>query len=418
VFGRKAEPINVRNMSRKTPFTHRIKNFLGVETKGALSEPPPWLIDLFGAQPTNAGVVVTPRAAMACAPVHCAVQAISEAMGQLPVNVLRQSEDGSKESDTSHPAYSLLHDAANDWTSASQFREQITRDALLYPHGGLAHIIRAEGKPVELIRIDREREAVSVTYENYEPVYKIGDQTFDRQNILHIPSPSLNGCGLITEGREAIGLAITLERHAARLFGNSARPSGLLSLKESQGPGLKRVTTPDEIEKIAAAWNATLGNNKSGGTAVLPAAVEWQQVTLNSVDAQFNEMRVHAVSEIARLFRVPTSLLYQLDRVTHSNAEQLGQEFLNYCLMAWIARFEGEFLLKLFTKEERSSYSARFETDEFLRADFLALMEGLGKGVAARIFSPNEAREKLGKAPYAGGDKFENPNTTTASLTV
>lgn len=36
--------------------------------------------------------------------------------------------------------------------------------------------------------------------------------------------------------------------------------------------------------------------------------------------------------------------------------------------MAWIARFEGEFLLKLFTTEERKIYSARFQTDEFLRA--------------------------------------------------
>jgi len=53
-----------------------------------------------------------------------------------------------------------------------------------------------------------------------------------------------------------------------------------------------------------------------------------------------------------------------------------------------------------------------------LRADFLALMEGLGKGVAARILNPNEARSKIDLAPYTGGEKFENPNTTSASLTV
>jgi hypothetical protein len=53
-----------------------------------------------------------------------------------------------------------------------------------------------------------------------------------------------------------------------------------------------------------------------------------------------------------------------------------------------------------------------------LRADFLAQMEALGKGVAARIINPNEARDKIDLAPYTGGEKFENPNTTTATLTV
>ncbi len=350
---------------------------------------------------------------MECAPVHCAVQSISEAMGQLPVSVFKSdgTPSGAKQPDTDHPAYALLHDAANEWTSAAQFREQITRDALLYPGGGFAFINRIDGgKPAELIRIDPEQTPVTVTYENSEPIYKVGANTIDRQNILHIPSPSLNGRGLVYEGREAIGLAITLERHAGRLFGNSARPSGVLSLKGTP--------TPDAITKARTAWQLAHGGNKSGGTDVLPGDASWQSITLNSVDSQFNEMRLFAISEIARLFRVPPSLLFQLDRVTHTNAEQLGREFLNYCLMSWIARFEGEFLLKLFTPDERKLYSARFQTDEFLRADFLALMEGLGKGVAARIINPNEARAKIDLAPYTGGEKFMNPAIETAEATA
>jgi HK97 family phage portal protein len=391
--------------------TSKLQKLFGLETKGALSTPDPWLFELFGATPNASGVAVTPRTAMECAPVHCAVQAISEAMGQLPVNVSKLDSDGAKQPDTNHPAYSLLHDAANDWTPAAKFREEITRDALLYPHGGFAFINRIDGgKPAELIRIDPELSPVTVKYVNSEPIYTVGDEQIDRQNILHIPSPSLNGRGLVHEGREAIGLAITLERHAARLFGNSARPSGVLSLKG--------VSTPDAITKAKASWQSTHGGNSSGGTAVMMGDASWQSITLNSVDSQFLELRNYAVNEIARLVRVPPSLLFQLDRVTHTNAEQLGREFLNYSLMSWIARWEGECFLKLFTPEDRKIYTARFATDEFLRADFLAQMEALGKGVAARIINPNEARDKIDLAPYAGGEKFENPNTTTATLTV
>jgi phage portal protein BeeE len=53
--------------------------------------------------------------------------------------------------------------------------------------------------------------------------------------------------------------------------------------------------------------------------------------------------------------------------------------------------------------------------DDFLRADFAKRMDGYAKAVAARILSPNEARAAENRPPYAGGDKFENPNTTTGA---
>jgi HK97 family phage portal protein len=364
-----------------------------------------------GCAPAAAGVVVTPRTAMECAPVHCAVQAISEAIGQLPVHTYKRGDNGAKERAPDHPAYALLHDAANDWTPAAKFREEITRDALLYPYGGFAFINRIDGgKPAELIRIDPELTPVVVTFQNSEPVYTVGDDVIDRQNILHIPSPSLNGRGLVHEGRAAIGLAITLERHAAQLFANGARPSGLLSLK---GVGV----TADVISKAKAAWVAAHGGNKSGGTAVLPADAAWQQLTLNSVDAQFLELRNFAINEIARLYRVPSHMLFQLDRAAFKNTEQMGQEFLSLALMSWIKRWEGEIFLKLIAPDDRKTYFAEFLTDDFARADQAARMESYTKAVAARIFNPNEVRAMENRAPYAGGNEFINPNVQTANLT-
>jgi HK97 family phage portal protein len=382
----------------------QLQNLFGLERKSGTASPEAWLFDAFGVRPTSAGVVVTPRMAMECAPVHCAVQSISEAIGQLPVHVYKR-DDEAKERDVSHPAFALLHDAANDWTPAATFREQITRDALLYPHGGFAFINRVDGgKPAELIRIDPEASPVAVTYEDSEPVYKVGDKEIDRQNILHIPSPSLNGCGLVHEGREAIGLAITLERHAGRLFGNGARPGGVLSLKGT--------VTPDAITKAKASWQAAHGGSNSGGTAVIPSDASWQSLTFTSVDSQFLELRKFAINEIARLFRVPSHMLFELERAAFRNTEQMGNEFLTYSLMSWIKRWEGEIKLKLFTPEERKTYFAEFLTDDLARADLAARMEALGKAIAARILNPNEARAMNNMPPYAGGDVFANPNTT------
>ncbi len=201
---------------------------------------------------------------MTCAPVRAAVQAISEGIGQLPVHVYERVGEA-KERAPDHHAHKLLHDEANPWTPAALFREQITRDAALYPHGGFARIVRVDGKPAELHRIDQEQREVTVEANDYgEPYYTVttgkGDpETVAFIDMLHIPSPSLNGRGLVHDAREAIGLALVMERHAARLFGNGARPSGILSLKNA--------TTPDALLKARTAWQAAHG-------AIDPGAVE------------------------------------------------------------------------------------------------------------------------------------------------
>jgi HK97 family phage portal protein len=352
---------------------------------------------------------------MGCAPVACAVNAISQALGQLPVHVYQRGADGSKERAPDHPVYRLLHSESNPWTPASKFKEELVRDALLYRHGGFAEIIRVDGgKPFELIRINPETTPVTVGVSQDGPIYSIQEngkaRQIDRQNILHLPSPSLSGLGLAHDAREAIGLLLVLERHANQLFANSARPSSILSVK---GTG----TVPpsaDMLAKIRAAWLAAFGGGKSGGTAVLPSEVDWQQVTLSSVDAQFLEIFRFSIEQVSRHFRVPPHALYELGRATWGNAEELNQQFLDGTLMKWITAFEGEVRLKLFDRDERDIYFAEFLTDGFVRANYAARMEGLSKAIAARLMSPNEARSVLNMGPYIGGDEYLNPHVQTA----
>ena len=392
----------------------RFQKLFGLEKKASIASPDAMLFDLFGAAPTLAGVTVNPQTAMTCAPVACAVRSIGEAVGQLPLSVYKKLPDGSKEKATDHPLYRLLHDAPNGWTPASLFRSQVTADALLQPYGGFAQIVRVDDKPFEIIRLDPSLSSIVVDYSDFEPQYAVKAdgknpaRKISAADILHIHTPAYNPArGLVGEAREAIALALVLERHASRLFGSGARPSGVLSLKG--------VVTPDAIAKAKTSWQAAHGGNNSGGTAVVPADATWQPLTFSSVDAQFLEMRKFAIGEICRVFRVSPHMLAELDRASLKNVESLGQEFLSQSLLPWLKRWEQELALKLLSPDERDQFVIEFNVDGFARADLLARSQALSAAVAARILSPNEARSIGFNLPaYEGGDTYENFNTSSA----
>ncbi|MDO6754711.1 phage portal protein [Phaeobacter inhibens] len=130
----------------------KLKNALGfgAEQK-ALTLTDPDALALFGAVPTSSGLSIGPSNAMRVPAVACAVSLISETIGALPVKLYDRD---SKEALADHPAYRLVHDEANEWTSAAELREKLTTDALL--HGaGHAQVIRLnDGTPYELHRLE------------------------------------------------------------------------------------------------------------------------------------------------------------------------------------------------------------------------------------------------------------------------
>ncbi|MGL9618315.1 phage portal protein [Bradyrhizobium sp. U531] len=394
-------------------FASRFKSLLGIgiETKTApsLADASGFYFDLFGATATLAGVTVTPYTAMTCAPVACAVRSISEPAGSLPLHIYKQLPDGGKEKATDHPLYKILHDAPNSFAPAALFRTQLMADALLQPHGAFAQVIRVDGgKAAELVRLDPRTAPVAVDDSEIEPTYKVNGREIDAADLIHIPSPAYDQRkGLVGEGREAIALALVLERHASRLFGNGARPSGVLSLKGT--------ATETSLKAAKAAWQAAHSGSNSGGTAVLPSDASWQAMTFNSVDSQFLEMRTYAVAEIARLFRVPLHMLMQVDRAQPRSIESIGQEFLSQALLPRLKAFEQELELKLLTPEERDQYCIEFNVDGFARADLLTRAQAMSTAVSSRVLNPNEARQMgFGLPAYEGGDVFENFNTSSA----
>ncbi|KAF0136858.1 MAG: phage portal protein HK97 family [Xanthobacteraceae bacterium] len=382
--------------------------------KASLASPDDVLRTLFDAAHSHSGVSVTPATALGCPPVRCAVLAISEQVGQLPLQVYRRTEGG-KERAPNHPAYRLLHDDANDHQSASSLRAQLTQDALLHGNGfGL--INRVDGRPIELLRLDPAK--IDVEADDFgAPRYfmrRAGQrQEFARANILHIRAPGLNGIAgdsPIRQARETIGLLLAIEGHTARLFKNGGRPSGIIAFPNE--------LTAEALAKAKAAWRASNSGENSGGVTPLDNGASFLPIAMNSVDAQLIETWNRLVLDVARVFRVPPTVLMDFGRATWANSEAMRRDFIDFCLRRWLGEWEGQIRLKLIDENDRDTYVAEFLLDDFLKGDTAARMDAYGKAIAARILSPNEARAMENRAPYEGGDRFENPNTTAVPANV
>jgi HK97 family phage portal protein len=379
--------------------------FRGLFERKALDHNSAWqLVDL--GRIAASGISISPETCWRCPIVRGAIAILSESIAQLPLLVYEVAADGSKTRATSFPLYELLHSSPNDFTSSYELRRDLQVDLLLHGHG-FAHIgrSRASGAIVELIRIDPR----AVTLEEADdgaPLYFVTDRQgtrrqIDRSDILHLTATGRRSP--IDDCREAIGLAIVMERHQAQLYGSGARPGGILKL-----PG--RIP-PAQLERLqqdfAQKWGGLAG---SGKTLILEDNASYEGLTFSSTDLQHLELRRFQVSEVARAFRIPPHMLADLERTTHNNAEEMGQQFLQLSLLPHIVNWEQALRRSLLSPEERRRYTIEFLTDGIARAALGARYEAFAKATAgAAWMSANEARARENLPPIEGGDALMQP---------
>lgn len=376
----------------------RIRRFL---TPKSLSAPDAELGELFGI--STSGLGVGSALALSVPAVQSAIRLLSEATACLEIRVERRIGGAWTEA-AEHPAAALLGDQPNDWTDTFSFIRDMVAAALISDKGSLALANRVDGgaRIAELVRYEPAHFTVDYSGDGrLEPSYRINNIPVDSSDVVHLRSP-FSRCPL-SLAADAIGAAKVMEGYAGRLFKNGARPSGALIIKGR--------TTPDAVNKIRAAWQAAHGSEKSGGTAIIEGESEYKPLTLTSADAQFLELRKFQIIEIARAFRVPPSMIYDLDRATWSNTEQMGKDFLTYSLEPWLRALEGALRRALFTPEERREYRVVFDRDDLTRADLTQRATAISSLISARVLNPNEGRDWIGLPPREGGEEYANPNT-------
>ncbi|BCH60405.1 head HK97 family portal protein [Agrobacterium vitis] len=379
----------------------------------AFSLSDPVINDIFGVIPTASGVSVTGYSAMQVPAVLQAVRLISENVGSVPCKLYREVED-SKEPAKNHPAHKITHSRANDWTSAGQLRIDLTIDALL--HGaGYAQVVRAsDDRPLELHRLDPSKVQRSCE-DDGEPFYMVstdrGQRRLSYRDVLYIPA--FGDVSPVKFGREAIGISSLLEKHAAQLFGSGARPAAMIF---NEGKALVGEDNGAKtISNIFRSWRTAFSGGKQSSPLILDSGWKYQQIALTSTDAQFIENRLEQINDIARIFGVPPSMLYQLERATWSNAEQMAASFLQLCLRPWLDKWQDAYATVLLADVEHDDHYFEFVIDDLQRADAAGRAEIFGKLVAMRAMTPNEVRAAMNLPALPGGNELANPYTTATT---
>jgi HK97 family phage portal protein len=334
--------------------------------------------------------------------VACAVSLIAETTGSLPVKLYKSAD---KATAREHPAYKLIHDESNDWTSAGQLRVDLTTDALLHGNG-YALVNRPRDVPLELQRVEPAK--VQNKFEDDgTPYYLVnvdrGQVRVEFYDMLHVQP--FGGVSPIVLGREAIALSIAFERHISNLFANAGRPSGII-LDPKQ-------VSPENAEAITASWFNAHSGGKAGGTAILDQGRSYLPLSTTLADAQFYENKIEQVREIARVFRVPPTMLFELTRGTWSNTEEMARQFTAITLKPWLNAWTWAYARCLLTPDERKQFYVEFVIDDLQTTRALDKATALGQYRSMGAMTGNEVRGMLNMPRHDDGDSLSNPHITT-----
>jgi HK97 family phage portal protein len=226
-----------------------------------------------------------------------------------------------------------------------------------------------------------------------------------KNEMLHIPMfrlpGQLLGLGPIGAARVTLGSTMAAEIYAASYFGNAANPGGVI-----EAPG---EMTEEQAEDISRTWNIShSGPYRAGKLGILTGGATFKPLQLNAADAQLLEVRRFGVEEIARLFRVPVSLLGHpvAGAMSFASVEAQNLSFVQHSLRPLLERLE-QALSPLLPEQDGF---IKFNLDALLRGTTLERYEAYTKGLREGFLSLNDVRYVEDLAPLGeSGDQYRVP---------
>lgn len=290
----------------------------------------------------DSGAYVDRDTALRVSAVYACTNLISRTIGALPIHVYERLPDGGRQG-VRTPDTRYLWERPNPDVARSIFWETVIGHAVLSGNSYI-YVVTANKRPVELWPIDPARVAVGRA-SNGEKVYTIDAVQPQKDftaggNIVHVQAwgtDGIRGLSPIALGRQAIGLALSAEKAAAKITGTGGQPSGILTTDQD----LKQ----EQADKLAASFEEKHGGSENAGKVlVVGKGMKWTPTTINPDDLQSLESRRYQVVDIARDFLVPPEMIGASiegsSSLTYANVQDRMLHFVTLTLQPWMTRFE------------------------------------------------------------------------------
>lgn len=197
--------------------------------------------------------------------------------------------------------------------------------------------------------------------------------------LLRVPGTPY-GLGPIQAAQHELRGALDLRDYSTNWFQDSAVPTGTLTTDQ--------VLSPDQAEQNKARFTESQAGRR--GVAVLGNGLTYSAVYLSPRDAQFLESQQFTVTEMARLFGVPSSLMLAQVEGSTNTYQNVAQDWLGYtrfALMAYLIEIEDAFTSLL-----PGDQQAKFNVEALLRTDITTRYTAHKIAIEAEFMSIDEVR--------------------------
>lgn len=356
--------------------------------------------EIYGGRESSSGKTINISTAIDVSTVFACCRVIGEGIAQVPLKIMRQSEDGKTRLPAiDHHLYERLHLRPNRFQTSFEYRELIAWHICLAGNH-YSFINRIGNKIVELYPF--QPNLVEVKFESGVLSYKVtaedgSIQDFPAEAIWHVRGPTLNGwygLEVVKVARDAIGLSMSLEESSSKLHKNGAQPSGVYAVEGTlNSEGYKNLS--EWVNKHVA------GSENAGKPLILDRAAKWTSTQMSGIDAQTLEQRRFQIEEICRFARVmPIMVGYSDKATTYASAEQMFLAHLVHTLAPWYQRLEQSIDVNLLTdRDRREGYYSNFVEEGMLRGSAVDTKDTILGYVNGGILTPNEGRAKLDENP-------------------
>lgn len=342
------------------------------------------------------------------------MKVLSEAIGKLPLKLLRYNDRNGVETCRKHPLYRVLHDRPNPYMTASTFWSTVEFNR---NHYGNAYVwIQGAGRKMRLWILPSQE--IEVVYDDAKIladnpdvyyIYRVGGKTyrFSSEEILHFKTSNtlggLVGVSVQEQLKLTIGGAVKSQKMLNRMYDSGFTAKAVLNYTGS----LNDANVKELVKMTEAYGKGELSNEGIENIIPIPLGFNLTPLNVKLTDAQYVEVRQYTALQIASAFGIKPSQIGDYTKSSYASAEAQQLSFYVDTLLYIIKQYEEEISYKLLDEDEvEAGYHFKFNVSVILRADLATQIKTLREGVSGFIYTPNEARAMLDLEAKPGGDKL------------